>query len=405
MIPGIFTSHSSWHGDRQGDFQTRLLLTQKGGTIPLTALSAGIPKEGLVDTAYSWREHDRITGLTEAAVSALANATSITVKDRNIWLPSAVILNQDTGEQMYVTNVVDNVVTVVRGFAGTLAAAVDADAKLQYIATAFGEGTEGAEQIIETGDLYTSYAQIFKASWGVTGTAKAVAYRSGGKVAETKAQAMDQLTESLERAGMFGRPSRSIVTVGGKQVELRTTAGLQYAIETYGGQVVQAAGNSVAGRVNLKIVTDFIRDCFDYNVKGQPNERISFTGSGFISFINEMIMDLKGYRFEAGENSFGIKVMKLMTPFGDVSLSTHPMFNENPIWRNEFWLAHPGGMKRRELRGLEVAPHTYKSQTTGLDAEIGHMQTEMGYQFSGVKSMGILSGATTAGGLSALPNS
>ena len=405
MIPGIFTSHSSWHGDRQGDFQTRLLVTQKGGTIPLTALSAGIPKEGLTDTAYSWREHDRITGYTEAAAAALANAVTITVKDRNIWLPSSVILNQDTGEQMYVTDVTDNVITVVRGFAGTLPAAVDLDAPLQYIASAFGEGTEGAEQVMATGDLYTSYAQIFKAAWGVTGTAKAISFRTGSKLAESKQEAMDQLTESLERAGMFGRPSRSIVTVGGKQVELRTTAGLQYAIETYGGQVVAAAANSVAGRLNLKIVTDFIRDCFDYNVKGQPNERISFTGSGFVSLLNDMIMDLKGYRFEAGENTFGIKVMKLMTPFGDVSLSTHPMFNENPQWRNEFWLAHPGGMKRRELRGLEVAPHGYKGQVTGLDAETGHMQMEMGYQFSGVKCMGILSGATSAGGLAALPNS
>ncbi len=164
MIPGIFTSHSSWHGDRQGDFQTRLLVTQKGGTIPLTALSAGIPKEGLTDTAYSWREHDRITGFTEAAASALANAVTIVVKDRNIWLPSSVILNQDTGEQMYVTGITENTVTVVRGFAGTVPAAVDADAKLQYIASAYGEGTTGAEQVMATGDLYTSYAQIFKAA-------------------------------------------------------------------------------------------------------------------------------------------------------------------------------------------------------------------------------------------------
>lgn len=403
MIPGLFASHSSWQGDRQGDFQTRLLVTQRGGTVPLTALSAGIPKESLTDTAYTWREHDRITGLTTAAANALINATTIVVTDRNIWKANSIILNQATGEQMYITAVTDNTITVSRGFAGTPPVAVASGQNLQFISTAFGEGTQGAEQIVETGDLRTSYAQIFKSSYGVTGTAKAVSYRSGSPVVQNKEQAMTQLMEDMERAGMFGRPSRQVMTVDSKQVEVRTTAGLQYAIETYGGNVVVAAANSVAGRLNLKIINDFMRDCFSYNVKGMPNERISFSGYGFVSLLQDMILDLKGYQFEQGATSFGIEVMNLTTPFGRVKINTHPMFNENPLWRNEFWLMHPGGMKRRELRGLEVAPYDTKSQPTGLDAEIGHMRTEMGYQFSGVRSMGILKGATTAGGVAALP--
>lgn len=404
-VRGIFASHASFVGDRQTDFEARLLMLHYAGMTPLTALSAGIPKDTLRNTSYSWREHDHESGNTVCPAGAAANATVFAVADSNIWIVGSIIMNQLTGEQMYITGISGNTVTVTRGFANTVPAVITAVAPLQLISTAFAEGSPGAQSVMTTGESRTAWVQIFKRAFGVTGTTEASNYRSGSKLAESRSEATMQMAEDMERAALFSRPFvTQVMTTEGVQ-ELRTTLGLEYAIRNYGGHVVIPAANSVAGRLNLDVLTDFVRRVFEKQIKNQPNERITFTGSFILSLIHQMVMDLKGYQYQVGENAWGMEITKLVTPHGTLKLATHPLFQENTAWSKELWVMHPGGMRRKELRPLRVVTQTIDNQPNALDATSGHLLLETGYEFKGMATMGILSGSQTAGGLAALPTS
>lgn len=399
-VRGIFSSHSSLVGDRRvNDFAGRILMNGFGGTAPMLALSSGMPKEPIKNTEFSWVEDDHISGNTTATTGYASNATTIVVADSNIWVPNSVILHEDSGEQMYVTGVTGNSITVVRGFAGTVPSAILEDDRLQLIATAFAEATVGAEAVTQVGESRTNYVQIFKQAWAVSNTAKAIEFQTGSKAAKNRADATMYMTESLERAFMFGRPSVS--HVNGKQ--LRTSGGIQHAIETFGGHVVSANANSVAGRINLDVITSFMRTIFDRNIKGFPNERICFTGSAVLEIIQKLVLDVGEYTIKAEESMFGMEVVTLKTFSGTLKLMTHPMWVENDHWNRELWALHPAGIKRKILRDMEVIPFTGANQVDALDAETGHMRTELGFEVKGVKTMGMITNIQSAGGLAALP--
>src|SRR5690606_25511286 len=138
-----------------------------------------------------------------------ASATTIVVDDSNIFVPNSILLVQDTGEQMFLTAISGNTLTVTRGFAGTgsLAASFTNNDPIQLISSAYGEGTTGAEPVTQLGESRTNYVQIFKSSWSITNTAKAIEFQTGAKAAYNKSMATMYLTESIERAFMFQRPS------------------------------------------------------------------------------------------------------------------------------------------------------------------------------------------------------
>jgi hypothetical protein len=208
----------------------------------------------------------------------------------------------------------------------------------------------------------------------------------------------------MEGAMLFGRPSLSVMTENGEEKQTRTMAGLRYAIQNWGGQVVAPAADNVAGRLNLKLLTNFIADLFRYNIEGQPNERVVITGNRFLLLLDEMVKDVGGYQYMASADTYGLKVKKLMTPVGELVLKTHPLFNETQdVLGTEFVAFHPGGLERYKFRPM-TSTSVKGMQTDGTDSEKVHILTSMTAAFKGNKCNGMLTGVSAAGGLAALPH-
>lgn len=402
-IRGIFASHSGIVGDRVGDFSSRMLTLGYGGQVPITALSSGTPKVPTTDTSYSWRENMDITGNTTVTAAVTNVATSLPVADSQNWIVNSIILNQITQERMFVVGVTGNNVEVIRGFQNTVAAAIAINHPLQQVSVAFAEGSRGAQSVATRGQSRTSYVQIFKRAHEITGTATAVKMTHGPAKAQNAQEAAMFLAEDIEYAALLGRPSVQVITTTDGQSELRTTTGLIHAIDNYGGNVVSPMSDGVAGRLNMKVINDFIRTLFERNIKGQPNERVTYCGNGMLSMIQEMVMDMKGYQIFAAEDKFGIDVVTIITPFGRLKLTTHPLLNQNPLWTNDLIAMHPAGMRKRELRGLRTVNVTAENQPGSRDAEGGHMLTELGFEWSGMPCFGRITGATHAGSVAPLP--
>lgn len=387
-IRGIFASHSGMVGERQTDLAGRVLQLGYTGTAPLLALSAGMPKEKVTDTAFAWTEDSHISGNTAATNTVNSASQTFTVADANIWVPNSILVNQTTGEHMLVTGINGLTITVVRGISGTTPAAITATDRIQSIGTAYAEGSGRPQPVTQKGESRTNYVQIFKNGWAITGTATAIGWTTGSQLAYNRQQAFAYHAEDIERAFMFGKPG--VMVHDNKQ--LRLSAGIVHQIETYGGLVESAATGSSSGDLSMDDLLDFLRRIFDKNVKGMPNERISFCGSGVVAKIQQMVRMDSRYNIGVGESSYGIKVMKLLGFNGDLTLATHPMMTENTAWGDDLYVFHPGLIKKRELRPSWQWENNWNGTNNydGNDSTEGFIAIELGFQAEAVETMGIL---------------
>lgn len=392
-IRGLFASHSGIVGERVGDLASRVLMLGYTGTAPLLALSSGMPKEAAGDTSFSWVEDSHISGNTKATATVASNATTLTVEDSNIWTVNSILMNQATGEYMLITGITSKTsVDVLRAVGGTTAAAVTNNDRLQHVGTAYEEGGGKPQAVTQKGESRSNFVQIFKNGWAITGTAKAVKFHTGSQLAYNRSQALGYHVEDLERAFIFGRPYQT--TLNNKP--FRMSGGIVYNIEQFGG-LVESANVGGAGKMNLDGILNFMRRIFDRNVKGMPNERIAFTGSTVVELIQRMVRYDTRYQITAGEDRYGIKVMKLLGFNGDLTLATHPLFTENTTWGNELHVYHPGLIKKRVLRdSWEETFGQGASNNNGVDAEEGFIAIETGFQVQAVQTMGIMRNITEA---------
>jgi len=392
-VRGVFASHNSIMGDRIGDLSSRVLMLGYTGSAPMLALSSGMPKESAADTAFNWTEDQHISGNTLKNGTQNSAATVLAVDDTSIWAKNSIVMNQTTGEYVFVVSVDSSTqITVLRGIGGTTAQQMTDNDVLQSVGTAFEEGGGKPESVTQRGETRTNYTQIFKNGWAITGTAKAVKFHTGSQLAYNRSNALGYHVEDIERAFLFGRPG--VMVNGGKQ--LRMSGGIDYHIRTFGGLVTPANAGG-AGQMNMDGVRHFMRLVFDRNVKGLPNERIAFTGSAVLELIQQMIQKDGMYQIHAEDTKYGIKIWKLQGFNGDLTLATHPLFTENSIWGHQLLVVHPGLVKKRVLRDTwEETFNSNNMNNNGIDAEEGYIALETGFQVSAVETMGIMTNIQTA---------
>lgn len=383
-VQGIFASNQGIVGERVGDFASAVLMTDPTGNAPLLGLTSGMPKEAASDTTFNWFEDSHEPG-RQACVSG-GTGTTVVVADGSFYTPNTILLVEETGEHLFVTAVAGNSLTVVRGLAGTSVVSITGSHHVQKIGNAFEEASAMPSAVTQQGAPRFNFTQIFRNGWAISGTAKAVKFLTGNKLAYNKQMCATYHAEDIERTFIWGK--KALTTLNGRQ--FRLTDGILTQIESYGGIVESANTGSVAGNLSRGDLEDFIQEIFAYNVKGQPNERISFCGSMALAVINRMAHLDGTYNFSQGETKLGIKITEVTTPFGTLKLMTHALMNENPVWTHELYVLHPGGIKKRMLR--DTFPENYDKSGAGVsgkDADEGAITTEGGIQVGAAKTMGI----------------
>jgi len=391
-VRGIFMSNQSITGDRVQTFSGRILQHGYGGTAPLLALSSGMAEEQVSDTAWSWTEDQHISGNTTTTTNYNTAATDLTVVDSNIWVPQTILMVEATGERMLVTAVVGNVVTVVRGLFGSTAQAIANAARLQSIGTAFPEAGGKPAPVTQFGETYTNLVQIFKNGWALSGTAKAVKYAAGSKLAYNKQHAIQYHAEDIERAFIFGARGQAVIN----NQEYRVSDGVINMISQYGGLVQSAAYGGNAGTMALAGLQSFMRLIFDRQIKGMPNERIAFTSSLVLELIQTMARKDTHYELTVKDTQYGFSVSTLNFLGNKLDMMTHPMFVENATWAKQLLVLHPGLIKKKILRPTWTEEFgAARSNNAGIDAEEGFVAEEIGFHLSGARTMGLMTNITT----------
>lgn len=383
-VQGIFASNQGIVGERATDFSATVLRTDPTGNAPLLGLTSGMPKESAQDTTFTWLEDSHEPG-RQACVSG-GTTTTVVVADGSFYTPNTILLVEETGEHLFVSAVAGDSMTVIRGLAGTSIVSITGSHHVQKIGNAFEEASAMPTAVTQQGAPRFNFTQIFRNGWAISGTAKAVKYLTGSKLAYNKQMCATYHAEDIERSFIWGK--KALTTLNGKQ--FRLTDGILNQIESYGGVVETANTASQAGDLSRYDFEQFIQELFAFNVKGQPNERISFIGNMALSAMQKWAWLDGSYQFSQGETKIGIAVNEVVTPFGKLKLMTHALMNENPVWTNELYVLHPGAIKKRVLR--DTFPENYDKSGSGVagrDADEGAITSEMGIQVGAAKTMGI----------------
>ena len=390
-VKGVFASDQNIQAVRKGDFASGLLQYNPTGSAPLLALSAGMESADASDTVVTWFEENRITGRVGITNNA-GTGTSLTVDDASTIVPGQVYIIEASGEHIYVDAVSGNTVTVTRGFAGSSIQAIDGSvttAYMQKLGTAHEEGSAKPESVANVGFPVFNYMEIFRNSWDATRTAKRVDYLTGNVVAKNRRDAANMHAEDIERAIWWHR--KTIGVRNGKP--FRTMDGIVRQIEQR--QINPAALASESTSTKWTDIDAFLQAVFSVNIKGKPNERIAFCDNQVVSVINGIARLDGTMNLQPGETEFGLKVMRWLTPYGDISLMTHPLMNEMEAFRGNLYVIHPGAIRTRYLERTFEDSYDKDGTRAGADADFGVYTTEMTIEYRGARTGGIYTGMST----------
>src|SRR5882724_92099 len=177
-VKGIFTSDSNIAGSRKGDFASAILQLYPTGMAGLFALTAGMDSADCTDPIVTWFEEIHISGrqLVSVGTTSTTTGSQVTMDDASSYTAGMFALVEETGEFVYISSVVGNVLTLERGFGGSTPAAIPANDHLQRIGTSFEEASARPTGMANLGYPRYNFTQIFRNSWDVSRTAKRTQY-------------------------------------------------------------------------------------------------------------------------------------------------------------------------------------------------------------------------------------
>lgn len=325
-IQGLRDTNGFVTDQRPKNWREAILLLQPNGKAPLTGLTSVMRTDSTDDPEFNWWEKslpDQRTALTANLGSASSgDIETISVTDTGDQMKEGHVLRvEESGEILYVVSDPASAtsVQVERGFAGTSPSSVDYDGSgvnpnVHVIGTAYEEGSEAPTGIARDPTKKYNYTQIFRNTLEATNTAIKTRLRTGDAVREAKREALEFHSIEMEKAFWFN--DRSETTRNGHP--LRTTRGILNWI---------AASNTTdrsGSDTTLLELEEDLKKAFDFG----SQEKMGFCGNRAMLTIQQIVRKNASFELVQGQKEFGMNVNRLVTPFGEVVLKTHPLFNQ-----------------------------------------------------------------------------
>lgn len=347
---------------------------------PLTVLSKRAEQRATGNPKFEWEEDDlepRFDAINDAAGYA-DSATDLTVDNGAYFAQHDLVIVTRTGEMIRVESVAANVLTVERGVGSTAAALLDDD-ELYIIGSAQPEGDTSKPARSSNPSNVFNYTQIFRKPWDATGTWRAS--RNKTRPNDWPYQAKKAGIEhalDIELSFMFGY--RSEDTSGSQPV--RTTKGaIQYVttnVTDAGGTFTETEWNTV------------MRDAFEHG----SDRKIGLASGLSISVLNAFALGKLETR--QGESTYGLAVMRYISPFGTIDLVRHPRF-QGAEYGGYILILDMDEVKYRYLASEEANRNTHireNIQESDRDGRKDELLTEAGLQFGQEKKHAVVTGIT-----------
>ena len=371
---------------------TRLM---PNGSAPLFGLTSMLSSETATQIEHGFFTKTMV--FPEATLGgAVADgvATSFTVVAQTTILPGMLLRSQATGEIVLVTAATSTTLTVTRGFGTVAAGAISNSTKLYQVGNAFEEGSTRPSALSIQAVRVTNYTQIFRNSWALTDTARAVKVIAGDTTeSESRSECAAFHAADIEKALWFSQKFS-----GTKNSQpIRAMDGLINQVTTNAaGNVTTAAATT--NYTQLEAALDVV-----FNVTTDPkvaNERLLFVGGAAKRVLNN-IGRLNGtYQLVDGATSYGLQFSSFKTSRGTFRMIEHPLFNSNTDWAkmavavdlSSFNLAYLGD---RKTQNAEYGASGSMVEN-GVDAIGGTLTTELTALVKNPAANAIIYGLTAA---------
>lgn len=383
--------------------ETLLLLypnSAEAAKAPLTALTSLMKSESTNDAVFHWWEKELDDRRLKLSGSYNTTDTSITVdstfKVAKIVKAGDVLLIEQTGEHVRVAQdpTSDTVVVVTRGVGGTTATAINsATSGVNYymtvIGSAFEEGSNAPSGVNYDPTERYNQCQIFRSTLEMTRTAEKTRLRTGDQVKEAKRECLEYIGVDMERAFWFG--TRASTTLNGKP--LRYTDGVIKQITDRAAANVHAV-TGANGALDLDEFENHLEAAFRYG----SSEKMGFTSNLVLMYLNKMVRRNTSYNIQNNIKEFGMAVTRFTTPFGELILKAHPLFNQMRGGTNttaflgvanNLYILDQSNIKYRYVDDLKYEPKLAENDLDGMKS--GYL-AECGIELHHAKSHYILTG-------------
>lgn len=384
---------------RPENWREMILRLYPNGKAPLTAIMAMQGNEKTTDPHFHWWERllpdqrATITGvwdnaaLNDAADGGETAGTTMYVQmsaadaakfipGHQMLLRDASILDTDVNCKVTADSVINGANSYV-----TVKLLEDDDnsangGDLTTVDVALVVGTIHAEGGLSPDGLrydpveYFNYTQIFRTALEHTRTAAKTKLRTGDDVMQAKKEALELHSIEIERAFTFGIRTLGTGTNGKPE---RTTGGVKSFLSTNKYDFTKEAGTGTW----LNTGEDWLDERFEEIFRYGNTEKIALCGSGALLGIQKIAKQNGLFDLTAKTESYGVKVLRWVTPFGEINLKTHPLMTYEPTTRNSMLIVDPSFLSTRIIDDTKYIPNI---QANDLDGEKSEYLTESGLE-------------------------
>jgi hypothetical protein len=370
----------SYANDRFENWRRQILYLFPHGAAPLTAFLSLTEPEETNDPRFHWEEEPLPTQRSTTTAAFSNVDTSIAVKDPSFRV-GHLLLEETTGEQMEVVGVDSTglILTVVRGKWAIPQQAGSSGDAVVIIGNVNSEGQDSPPQSLSVDPTeHNNLTGIFRTSLTLTGTAMntAVKYDRTGPYKEQLRQKLNYHSIELEKGFIFCQQAQWKDPSSGETK--RTTGGILSLLPP---QYIQAVPNGI---LTGDLWAGYLELIFRY-VSNPNNEKLGLIGSGALNSLNRLAEKVGKMETVAGDESFGMALIRWYTPFGTLYLRTHPLLTQHPVWRYNLLMLDVHNLVYRHVIGRDTTRLTNR-QNPGADKRVDEWLTEAGLEVHHVGS-------------------
>jgi hypothetical protein len=305
---------------------------------------------------YEWIEKDQGTPLTTADGGETDSATELDVAAGAgvmftggdlLWIPA-------TGEQISVTSVSTDKLTIVRAYGETAAAAIPNGTTVVKLGSAFAEGTTSPTGISLNPTIPYNLTQIFKTAAECTRTeAQTDRYDvKNPKMTERRNEAMILHLEEMERAYLFGELKLDISGSTPRHVG----RGFKKWITT---NVHNCSGSFTKAKFDA-----FMSAIFLY---GGTN-KVLLASSGMLDAIHAEVLGNSNMNIEPKTKEWGLSITRYRSPYGDIDIVYHRLLSQ--VLDGYGFAVDLDCIKERSLQNTRVKMNVAANDYDGFKDEI-----------------------------------
>lgn len=302
--------------------------------------------------------------------------TSIVVDDGTKFRAGMVIQDITTSEQMRVTAVSSNTLTVSRGWGTTSATDIADNEAIVILGNANAEGASVPTALTSQPVKKYNYTQIFREPLDVTGTENATELYAGvNDLVSLRREHLQLHLKDIERAFFFGEPKE----------------------DTTGTQPIRATGG-LRNRISTNVVTQ--TDITNSEFESWISDVYSKGGDKKLGFLSPLIAQavnswaLGKLNMFPKDKTYGIAVTNYLSIHGELNFVVEKLFSENSTYNGYAFAVDMNRVAYRYMKDRDTKLLKNR-QNNGDDKIIEEYFSEIGLQVITEDRHGFLKGVTS----------